>query len=280
MAHLVDSDRLECQPSPSSVREARLFVVDKLQEWRCDPLVDSAALMTSELATNAVMHTDRPYTVSVLRDGRTVRIEVFDTVGVLPELPEPTDDAIAHDPGALFSGLGLVERIATDWGSELVHGGKVVWFELQITDAPGRARTSDLADLRSPEPGEEHAEIAVREDGEGTGHPSDQQEAPAMARHHRSDVVDPDTNDRDVRDREVRDRDPRDDRRVIREEPRARRHPMRWLLLLLVIAVLAVAAFFALGGDADVDVDVNPPEDVNVETEDAPEADADADAGS
>lgn len=273
MAPLLDCDRLECEPSPGSVREARLFVVDKLQEWRYDQLVDSAALMTSELATNAVMHTDHPYTVSVLRHGRTVRVEVFDSVGVLPEVPEPTDSAIVHDPGALFSGLGLVERIATDWGSELVNGGKIVWFELQLTDAPGRARTSDLADLRSPEPGQERDEIAVWDDGEGMGHAPDQQEDPVMARHTRSDVVDPDTRDRELDDRDAR------DRTVVREEPR-RRHPLRWLLLLLVIAALAVAAFFALGGDADVDVDVNPPEDVNVETEDAPPADADADAGS
>lgn len=62
------------------------------------------------------------------------------------------------------------------------------------------------------------------------------------------------------------------------EEPR-RRHPLRWIVILLVIAALAGAAFFALGGDADVDVDVNLPEDVDIETDDAPVADADADAG-
>lgn len=267
MAPLLDCERLECEPSPISVREARLFVVDKLQEWRCDALVESAALMTSELATNSVMHTDRPYTVSVRRNGRTIRVEVFDTVGVLPEVPDPSDAALATDPGALFSGLGLVERIATNWGSELVTGGKIVWFELQVSESRGGARMSDLADLRSPDPGGERDEIAVWDDREGTGHASDHQEAPAMAKHTDPDVID-------------RDRHEDAERAVVREEPR-RRHPMRWLLLLAVIIALAIAAFFAFGGDADVDVDVdvNPPEDVDIETDDAPEADAQADAG-
>lgn len=272
MPQLVHGDRLECEPSPSSVRGARLFVVDKLQEWRYDQLVDSAALMTSELATNAVVHTDHPYTVSVQRDGRTVRVEVFDVVGVLPEAPDATGSAIARDPGTLFSGLGLVERIATNWGSNLVDGGKVVWFELQLTDVPGRARTSDLADLRSPEPGAQRDDASVRDDGEDVGPRSVQQEAPALARHHGSDVVDPDSRDHDLDDRDAR------EPIVVGEEPR-RRHPLRWIVILLVIAALAGAAFFALGGDADVDVDVNLPEDVDIETDDAPVADADADAG-
>jgi anti-sigma regulatory factor (Ser/Thr protein kinase) len=270
MTPLLDSDRLECQPDPSSVRTARLFVLDKLQDWQCDELVDSATLLTSELATNAVRHTDRPYTVTVSRTGRTLRVEVFDTVGVLPDASSASDDSLGVEPGALFSGLGLVDRIAANWGSELVQGGKVVWFELQASDGERRSRTSDLADLRSPAPGEEAEATAIWDEGEDVSGPPNHQEAPVMAKH--AADVDERTDQLDPTDR------PGDQPVVVKER---RRHPLRWLLLILVIAALAVGGFFALGGEADVDVDVNPPEDVDLDVNsgDAPDADADADAG-
>ena len=125
--------RLDCEPVPSSVRTARLFVVDKLQEWRCDELVDRVALLTSELATNAVVHTGQPYSVSVERRGPAVRVEVLDKAERLPArrdlLVDLTDGADApRDAESAFSGLGIVDATATAWGSEHVPGGKVPEF--------------------------------------------------------------------------------------------------------------------------------------------------------
>jgi anti-sigma regulatory factor (Ser/Thr protein kinase) len=149
------AERLELEPVPSSIRSARLFVVDKLQEWRCDDLVDRVALLTSELATNAVVHTGQPYTVSVRRRGPAVRVEVVDATPVLPtrhDLPEP----VVEDPDDLdhvFSGLGIVERTADSWGSEPSNGGKVVWFEVAADgtdEAPKASARSGLVDLREP----------------------------------------------------------------------------------------------------------------------------------
>ena len=79
------SEVLDCEPLPSSVRSARLFVVDKLQEWRCDDLVDGAALLTSELATNAVKHTNQPFQVAVERTDDGIRVEVADAVAEPPK---------------------------------------------------------------------------------------------------------------------------------------------------------------------------------------------------
>ena len=150
--------RLELEPVPSSIRSARLFVVDKLQEWRCDDLVDRVALLTSELATNAVVHTGQPYTVCVERRGPGVRVEVVDATPDLPErhdLPEP----VVEDPDDLdhaFSGLGIVDRTADSWGSEPSNGGKVVWFEVAADAAdaadevPKPGAHSRLVDLREP----------------------------------------------------------------------------------------------------------------------------------
>lgn len=153
--------RLDFPAEPSSVRAARLFVVDKLQEWKCDDLVDSAALVTSELATNALVHTGQPYSVQVERSDTGVRVEVIDAGHELPRLreyadlgtPDGADDdfaEVATDVERLFSGLRIVDSVAAEWGSSVLPGeGKVVWFEL--LDDPSthpRERVSDLRDLR------------------------------------------------------------------------------------------------------------------------------------
>lgn len=161
------SNHLDCEALPSSVRSARLFVVDKLQEWRCDDLVDRAALLTSELATNAVVHTRLPYSVSVERTGSTVRVEVTDRVEALPtrpHRPDPGDasagsrdiyDTASDTTAQLFSGLGIVDLTATAWGSEPIPGeGKIVWFELLggLHDAESQVRSAQLRDMREPTP--------------------------------------------------------------------------------------------------------------------------------
>lgn len=150
---------LQCEPLASSVRRARLFVVDKLQEWRCDELVDTVALLTSELATNAVVHTGQPFSIHVERRGPVVRVEVADQDPALPKRPgvidldAPPDEDLLGGPAAVdrgFSGLGIVDRTASAWGSEPTRDGKVVWFEVVATaeDAGHRPRVSDLRDLR------------------------------------------------------------------------------------------------------------------------------------
>lgn len=270
---------LDCEPIPSSIRSARLFVVDKLQEWRCDELVDGVALLTSELATNAVVHTRQPFTVGVERSGDTIRVEVVDA---LPGPPKPYVDG---DDKGLFHGLNVVDSLATSWGTDELPEGKVVWFELKggdMHDDP--SGLASLRDLRSPEPTQGFGEGITGKGGvpKDTPHLEEQD----MAR--RPDVTDRDQLDEreamlDERERRLGD----DDRRFYAEE---RRGSPIWkiLLVLLILAAAAVIAFFAFGGDADidtegdlevpeVDVDVNAP-DVDVNSEEAPPADAEANA--
>ncbi len=265
--------QIQCTADPSSVRRARQFVVDQLQEWRRDDLVDGAALMTSELATNAVVHTGQPYAVSVERRDRGVRVEVADRVHALP--PSPNDVRVARtstsevvDVATLFSGLGVVDAIATRWGSDAIPGaGKVVWFELNgaTTPAGGRGEMSDLSDLRSPPPPDGLDGTSL---GKGTGHAHRAEEAETMSRH--DDIVD--------EDRRI------DEREIYTVERRG--GPMRWVLALILVAAVAVGIFLLMGGSADVDtegklevpevdVDVNAP-DVDVTTEPAPPASAEA----
>src|SRR5688500_18748591 len=212
-------DRLDCSAEPSSVREARLFVIDKLQEWHCDDLVDSAALVTSELATNAVVHTGQPYSVLIEEQAGGVRVEVADAVPDLPphpgsvppvgssDLDDPLD-AEHVDTNRLFSGLGMVDAVATRWGSEPAPGGgKGVWFELAgRATARSREQVVDLRELRSAAPGKGVPPRSVGKDQAGGHQP---EEKGTMARH--SYLVD-------------------DDERVIEERyvEERRGGPMRW----------------------------------------------------
>jgi len=110
---------------PRSVREARGLVVDAVEAGGCGELAWTASLLTSELATNALIHGDTPFGVRVLRTEAGVRVEVDDDGGGTPV--ELGVDNTA-DRGR---GLMMVARMARRWGVER-HGnyGKTVWFEL------------------------------------------------------------------------------------------------------------------------------------------------------
>ncbi len=117
----------EFDPSRDQVRAARQFVAHSVPE----ELADDAALVASELVTNAVEHAATPVTVRVSTVGNRVRVEVSDSSGILPAVGE----LLAH--GERGRGLHLVERLTDTWGVESSDSGKAVWFEMEL---PGRAR--------------------------------------------------------------------------------------------------------------------------------------------
>lgn len=108
-----------------SPAEARRFVTDGLVAWGRVDLVDDAAVVASELATNAVLHARSDFTVTISRwpDG-TIRVAVRDA-SLLP--PRPRRPAPLDGSGR---GLGLIEAIAAVWGVDLLPDGKVVWAQL------------------------------------------------------------------------------------------------------------------------------------------------------
>jgi anti-sigma regulatory factor (Ser/Thr protein kinase) len=111
--------------SERSPRDARHFVVGTLRRWGHErTVVDDAALVVTELTTNAVIHAQSPFTVTLSsRDGR-VRIAVHDQSSSLPTKRAP--DAI--EPSG--RGLRMVETMSDAWGCERVGDGKSVWAEL------------------------------------------------------------------------------------------------------------------------------------------------------
>ena len=119
-------DDLQLPSAPTSVGEARRFVAAALDGLGARGVHEVAALLTSELVTNAVVHVGGTIRIRVTGGAGTVRVGVEDTS---PAKPQPRE---AGDRAVTGRGLNLVEQLAARWGVDDVDGGggKVVWFEL------------------------------------------------------------------------------------------------------------------------------------------------------
>ena len=115
---------LELAPLPGAIPCARLHAVHVLHEWGLRELADDAALVVSELASNAVLHARSGFTATIDRGPDGVRVAVADpdAVGL---------DAMARSATyPPLRGLGIVDAVARQWGIDQVAVGKVVWAEL------------------------------------------------------------------------------------------------------------------------------------------------------
>lgn len=99
-----------------------------------DESADDALLVVSEVVANACMHAGGPSSLLLRCTPERLRIEVTDGSPVAPTARTPSDPA---RPGG--HGLLIVERLAREWGSEPVDGGKCVWVEVA---APPSVRRS------------------------------------------------------------------------------------------------------------------------------------------
>lgn len=128
-----------------SVTRARHFVRDVLREWDLEPLVEDAQLGTSELVANAVRHAGTDLLLSIRVDG-VVTIAIHDGQ---PELRRPViaDADVLAESGR---GLHIVAAIANDWGITTAANGKVVWFNLALSDRLGA--DADVLELHSSGP--------------------------------------------------------------------------------------------------------------------------------
>ena len=115
---------------PGAVRTARRAVRGQLRDWNLDSLGDLAALLVSELVTNALRHATGPIGVRLVRpfdlDG-VLRVEVSDP------LPDPPRERPARLEDESGRGLQLVASAARRWGTRPGGSGKTVWFELAVS---------------------------------------------------------------------------------------------------------------------------------------------------
>jgi anti-sigma regulatory factor (Ser/Thr protein kinase) len=126
----------------SSVPQARRFIADFLAA-RAPDVAETATLLVSELATNALVHASSEFDVTVVyptRAGR-VRIEVADRNRSQPVPLEPPP-TVPHGRG-----LFLVSTLADAWGVQEAgrRSGKTIWFELAPTPAGAAATEGSTA---------------------------------------------------------------------------------------------------------------------------------------
>jgi anti-sigma regulatory factor (Ser/Thr protein kinase) len=116
-------------PEPRQVLEARRFVAGVLSSWQVE--CDDAALLASELATNAVLHARSEFEVTIVGHPDRIRIEVFDGNSRLPSFSVVPADAYSG------RGLMLVQALSGAWGVEShSDNGKTIWFEVPIGSQP------------------------------------------------------------------------------------------------------------------------------------------------
>ncbi|WP_373301300.1 ATP-binding protein [Streptomyces djakartensis] len=116
---------------PDAVRTARQSVRGQLRRWDLDRLADLAALLVSELVTNALRHATGPIGVRLVRPSvlnGVLLVEVSDP------LPDPPRERVARPEDESGRGLQLVASSSRRWGTRPGTEGKTVWFELAVPE--------------------------------------------------------------------------------------------------------------------------------------------------
>ncbi|WP_299539059.1 SpoIIE family protein phosphatase [uncultured Streptomyces sp.] len=129
---LMDAERVaewEVPPSPDAVSGIRAAALDQLERWGLDDLAHTAALIISELVTNAIRYGSPPIRLRLLHDRHSLICEVADESSTAPHLRR----AEISDEGG--RGLFLVAQFADRWGTRYVPHGKIIWTE-QLLSGP------------------------------------------------------------------------------------------------------------------------------------------------
>ena len=109
-------------PAPVSVSHTRRFLRETLDLWGLQTLGDPAAVVLSELATNAVIHAGTDFTVRLSTSGKQkLRLSVTDGSTHMPRRAKNRHATTGR-------GLQLIDGLSTEWGA-MLHGveGKTVW---------------------------------------------------------------------------------------------------------------------------------------------------------
>ena len=126
--------RFELAAHPSSVARARHLTRARLNGWVVgEDTCDTAALVVSELVTNAIVHAAGAFVVCELHaEDDLVRIAVRDE-GCTPGEPHPAEQRPEEEHGR---GLLLVAALCRAWGSQKAGPGLLVWAELARETEP------------------------------------------------------------------------------------------------------------------------------------------------
>lgn len=108
-----------------AVRTARGLVAQACADAATGPeCAATAALLTSEVVTNALLHGRGRVRLQICADDLRVRVEVGDDDPRHPGAPAQRDGAESG------RGMLILDELAAAWGVSERTPGKVVWFEL------------------------------------------------------------------------------------------------------------------------------------------------------
>lgn len=113
-------------PRATSAGLARQLVSTQLKEWHVESIADDAALVVTELITNAVRYAGTDVELTLVPISGGVRLEVRDG-STRPLRPRR---AGTSDEGG--RGLLLVDALAHRYGVEAEGHGKRVWVEMLL----------------------------------------------------------------------------------------------------------------------------------------------------
>jgi len=115
--------------SPICASQARNFVSQHLIDHRLLYLVDPVRLVASELATNALVHAQTAFSVTLASSDQTVLLTVQDDSPGLPTR------RVTQELDSSGRGLEIVGIVARDWGtSEDGDGSKAVWASFALRE--------------------------------------------------------------------------------------------------------------------------------------------------
>ena len=123
----------------SSPARVRRFVRRALMHELPADRLQTAVLLASELATNAILHARTDFDLRLCLTGRLLRVAVSDGSSRPPAPVMVDSDATSG------RGLRLLDLLSTRWGTETTDAGKSVWFELTVS----AAAVIDLAEARA-----------------------------------------------------------------------------------------------------------------------------------
>ena len=124
--HWSHTTRLEA--TPISAHRARAFVLHHLVDHRLLQLADPVRLVASELATNALVHAQTAFSVTLSADEQAVLLTVTDNSA------SPLARRTAQAMDASGRGLEIVDIVSTEWGvKEDEAGSKAVWASFAIS---------------------------------------------------------------------------------------------------------------------------------------------------
>jgi anti-sigma regulatory factor (Ser/Thr protein kinase) len=126
--------RISLAAGPAAAAEARTYVREVIRAWEVPVDPQIAALLTSELVTNAIRF-EKGDTIKlfIACSCGHLRVYVHDTSRAVPV---PLDAPADAETGR---GLMLVDSLSTDWGHYRTPAGKAVYFTLKFEANPDGA---------------------------------------------------------------------------------------------------------------------------------------------